>query len=164
MRGTIGVNDETSVNDVTMCLNNEKDSTYTMDARQTKALYTHYLNSIVKSSSSPWAHQYSNATSRLGTHGNVSNKKDNSTFLNSQEEEQVPLSLFMEEMHYVSVRHWQYLKGIENSTNDKEKQLEREQVIMVIDCDKNKDTGMVEEIPEGEQEELWRCDIQTEMY
>lgn len=107
-----------------------------MDASKTKALYTHYLNSIVKSSSSPWAHQYSNATSRLGTHGNVSSKKDNTTFLNDLDDGQLPLSLFMEEMHYVSVRHWQYLKGIENASADKEKQLEREQVIMVIDCDK----------------------------
>ena len=50
-----------------------------MDNQKTKALYTHYLNSIVKSSSSPWAHQYSNTSSRLGTHGNVSSKKDNTT-------------------------------------------------------------------------------------
>ena len=60
----------------------------------------------------------------------------------------------MEEMHYVSVRHWQYLKGIENAQNDKEKQREREQVIMVIDCDRKTDHGMVEEIAEQDQEEL----------
>ena len=110
-QGTIGVNDT---------MNQNSENNYTMDANKTKVLYSHYLNSIVKSSSSPWAHEYSNATSRLGTHVHATTKKYASTESNDTfDEKRMPLALFMEEMHYVSVRHWQYLKGIENPSNEK---------------------------------------------